>query len=216
MSFASKKLGLIAAMAATAVCSSAMAANNMGWYITPSLGVSLGVSVVPDIKLDGDSGTKLESKTGFNGSLAVGMSQGPMSYEVEALYIQAKLDKLKTPIGDFNVDSGKTKVMAGMVNAYYNFEQANTPFVPYVGLGIGYARVKQEGTIGGQGGSASANAFAYQGKLGVNYKIDDAMGVGLGYTYFGTNKADYSDHGDDAGKERVSAHNFALSLKWMF
>ena len=92
---------------------------------------------------------------------------------------------------------GQTYMGAIMANAFYDFfvPGGTTNWVPYVGLGIGYATVKRSNTLYFNSVevpystfSESANAPAAQGVVGASYYLDDFFAISLDYRYFTTKK----------------------------
>lgn len=125
--------------------------------------------------------------------------------ESELLFNQSPFRKFT--IGDFQVTnskssgirfSGFTRTAALMINgifdAYSIFDQ--TCYVPYVGIGIGYARVQNSVklfnnnvVIPGTSLSNHQNGGAAQFILGLNYFMDDFTTIGLDYRYFTAKQA---------------------------
>lgn len=98
---------------------------------------------------------------------------------------------------------GNTTMMTAFFNGYYDFlsPNAESGFVPYVGLGIGIAKVKNSAdfTYNSQiivKTSNSKNSGALQGILGFSYYLDDFTRFSLDYRYFTTNNSDASDFFD--------------------
>ncbi len=67
--------------------------------------------------------------------------------------------------------------LAGMINMYHDFNIAEIPFTPYVGIGAGVTKVKFLGK--------TRYALAYQAKLGVNYQLTAQTQAFAGLRYFG-------------------------------
>ena len=65
-----------------------------------------------------------------------------------------------------------------MSNVYFDFVNGS-PFTPYVGVGVGGARVENEL------GERDA-AFAYQGRAGVEVALGERFAIGAEYVYFRT------------------------------
>ncbi len=78
-----------------------------------------------------------------------------------------------------------------MVNGYYDFDLGNN-FVPYVGAGLGWAHAYQRISLTPAAAATATltvndtqNLFAFQGILGVDYKISDSVRIGLSYHALG-------------------------------
>lgn len=91
--------------------------------------------------------------------------------------------------------NGSSGAFYGMVNGFYDFyinDQDENPLVPYVGLGIGMASVKNSvnfvDTIINQsiGGNVTSHAGAAQLIVGVSYFLDDYAWIGVDFRYLST------------------------------
>lgn len=130
--------------------------------------------------------TTLDFKNGYNGGLAVGYKDGNYRYEGELLYMQSKKKTFMGNTPDENA-TGRNKVYAAMANLYYDI--TNSTIYPYVGAGVGVARVKTHIEDGGndpQPLNASSTEFAYQGIAGIGAKVSDNVNLFVDYRYFGT------------------------------
>jgi outer membrane protein OmpA-like peptidoglycan-associated protein len=104
-----------------------------------------------------------------------------------------------------------------MVNALYDIP-VNFPVVPYVGAGVGYARIKADGVniAGTTVMDDTSNKFAYQGIVGAAYRMTDNLKLGLEYRYFATLDPEFSTSAGTNVDSEYSAHNVLLSLRWEF
>lgn len=132
-----------------------------------------------------------------------------------------------------------TAVYSGMFNMYYDFA-TDTKFTPYIGAGLGYARVKTKAHTWGHCGTPantydlsfnkSANNFAFHIDLGGSYALTDQISLDLGYRYtnFGRIKTDPTIR-DSMGKMmgvdgpfmidgdiKVTMHEINLGLRYAF
>jgi opacity protein-like surface antigen len=145
----------------------------------------------PGFTSDTDSGPagfedETEFKIGFTGSGAVGYvfpfglrAEG----EIGFLYAPVKRE------GGVDVD-GSVKDYLLMANAYYDLKLAALgPFKPYVGVGIGAARVNDDHEVffNSLGVKAEVDgwrtALAYQARAGVGYDVNQWLDLSLGYRY---------------------------------
>ena len=94
---------------------------------------------------------------------------------------------------------GQTYTAALFGNVFYDFftPGAETSYVPYIGAGIGYARVyngikfyEHSLVIPGSNLSSTANAPAVQGIIGLSYFLDDFASFGLDFRYLTTKSFD--------------------------
>jgi opacity protein-like surface antigen len=143
--------------------------------------------------LPGGEGT-IEFKTGFTGSAAVGYhfplglrAEGELGY----LYTRLKRD------GGVEVD-GSIKNYLFMANGYFDVKiPALGPFIPFVGGGIGAARVNDDHDVVVRGPCSACGrpvparidvdewrtAFAYQARGGMTYDVNQWLDLSLGYRY---------------------------------
>jgi OmpA-OmpF porin, OOP family len=160
----------------------AVGARN-GWYA--SLGAGLNVERNSTIQ-GGGFNSRAEFNNGFVGNGAVGYSFGSIRVEGEIPYRRNGVDKL-TPSA---TGGGHVSSVAGMANAYYDF-LPNSRFDPYVGAGIGVARVNFDSINGGGATQIDDSdvVFAYQGIAGARYLIAPHWDLGAEYRYFATANA---------------------------
>lgn len=160
-------LSAAAALSSLALAGAAHAqqAPDAQWYVRGDAGASFGSEVNSTPKVKGDSGWTVDA--------AVGRAFGPnVRGEAELLYSEA----------DQKSNDGRIKVLAGLVNGYYDFD-TGTPFRPFVGAGIGIGQVKLDG------GPIHDDdtGFAYQLQTGVAYPINPQLSAQVAYRYLGVN-----------------------------
>lgn len=201
---------IITASLIAALHSTTYAANPVpGWYGSLLVGASAaptntfhftqsiaGFSTVPvDLSL--------HYKYYVDSAITLGYRCDNYRLEGEALYNNNPLSKLvingvtinnMNSSAGFRVKGGNT-ILGLMFNGYYDMNIASSDgesdWVPYIGLGLGYARVKDNmkfyynnALIPGSQLSATNNAPAGQAILGTHYFMDDFWAVGLDYRYF--------------------------------
>jgi OmpA-OmpF porin, OOP family len=171
----------------------------------------------------GDEGD-LEFKTGLTASAAVGYSfPFGLRVEGEGGYLYAPVKR------DFGVEvDGSVKSYLFMANAYYDLKLGK--FKPYVGLGIGGARLHHDHEVfvdtrsvvlfGGTGPSGPVGvkveldewrtAFAYQARAGLLYDVNQWLDLSLGYRFVNI-EGGHVDHA--FGRTRFGAiKNHSLEL----
>src|SRR5690606_22346355 len=97
--------------------------------------------------------------------------------------------------------AGYANVTDLMINGLYDFNKGGT-VQPYIGLGVGGARIKAKATnrvntVGDvtnalNGFSDKATGIAYQGLLGVGFKLTERMTMDVGYKYFTVEDLDFA------------------------
>ena len=109
------------------------------------------------------------------------------SLEFDNITVQ-KTGKFTTGLGM----KGQTTALAFMLNGFYDFYSTNelSYFSPYLGLGIGYASIKNsvqfyfnDVSIPGASISDTSNTPVAQLIIGAGYFVDDFTSVGLDYRY---------------------------------
>lgn len=143
------------------------------------------------------------------GSLAVGTAfktaNGAIRTELE---YNRNEDAEKT---HYSIIKLEVETQSVMLNGYYDFD-TGTKLTPYVGAGIGYAKVK--GTLyvsGVKDGSIDDNNFAWQAGFGAGYALTDKVTFDTGYRY-----VDYGDFTEDSVKVDTSAHELYAGLRYSF
>lgn len=130
-------------------------------------------------------------KRGTNLRAALGYQAGNFRYELEPLHLRSryKLVKAKNNVPlSMPFQTGFTRTTAAMSNIYYEFNPTKHWTVPYLGGGIGVARIKnqlrlQENGITSQK-KLKSHAFTYQAIAGVKFNLTKQAAILLDYRYF--------------------------------
>jgi opacity protein-like surface antigen len=234
---------LLAAVAAAAIATPAVAADNAGY-----VGVEGGILFPKSQNIDGSVNftnplvtdiapsdfARVKFKKGYDVDIIGGYDFGMIRVELEGGYKRAKaksitvdptfLTAFNTRAGtaftsdDFGI-SGHASVLSLMGNALLDF--GDKGFGAYVGGGFGRARVKEFGD--------TDSAWAYQGIAGVRTALSDNIDLGLKYRYFRTGRLNFNDSftftgvGNGSGgtatfdaHNRFSSHSLLLSLIYNF
>src|SRR5688572_18846916 len=161
-----------------------------------------------------------EYKTGFTGGAALGYAW-PFGLRLEGefgfLYVPVKSE------GGVEVD-GSIKNYLAMANAYYDLKLAALgPFKPYVGFGLGVARVNVEQDIFREsvGRNVEVNtprtSFAYQARAGVGYEVNRWLDVSLGYRFVHIDGGNYARGGIDVGHlGALNNHSVEVGVAFKF
>lgn len=140
-------------------------------------------------------GRNVDGKVGFAGEAGVGYAfddgfrvEGTANYLVNR--VRPSLDARTA------VDAGGiTRTTALMVSGYYDFIRDGA-FTPYIGVGVGAANVDARiARVAGlaAGGSSIRDrdwAFAYQGTVGIAYRVTPSITLDLSGRYLGTTRLD--------------------------
>jgi len=203
-----------ALLATALLCSAsaaAMAQQTSGLY----LGLGGGANWARDADISGGGiDTEAEFDTGWAalGTVGYGFGNG-LRLEFELGYRDNDIDG----VGGVANAGGSVNVWSGMVNALYDVP-TGWPLTPYIGAGIGYARVKADGiSVGGTTvADDSDNVFAYQGIIGAAYGITQNLKLGLDYRYFATLDPEFETSAGTTVDSEYAAHTVMLGLRWEF
>lgn len=110
--------------------------------------------------------------SGYQLAAAVGKTSGAVRLDSELAYRKA----------DAEQNRGKMSSLSLMFNAWFNLRNSS-PFTPYVGGGIGFARgsMASPGPVDNTG-----SAVAYQAGAGIDFKISEGLSLDFGYRFFDT------------------------------
>jgi opacity protein-like surface antigen len=215
MEMSTKKLVLFSCIFLLLLSSTVFAAE--GVYISGNAGLSL----LRDSTLtDTAAGiitttTDAEFESGLNLGLAVGNDFGNGRFEIAFDYKSHGLDKLKDfsvtgsgNLGDFD-GNGDIKTLSAMINGFYDIP-LGVPVTPYVGGGVGVARIELDNIVirGVSIAGSNDTVFAYQLGAGIGYDIIESITVDIGYRYFRTDNPKFRNT-----KEKYHSHNFILALR---
>jgi OOP family OmpA-OmpF porin len=117
--------------------------------------------------------------------------------------VEGAYDYMSQDVTD--VDDSSINASVLMVNGYYDFD-FGSKFVPYVGVGIGSlmpSATYSDTSIT----NSDQNQFAYQGIVGVDYKVSEKVSVGVNYRYMSWTDTDYMN-----GSENIisASINYAI------
>ncbi len=116
--------------------------------------------------------------------------------------------------GDFSEMKSQTL----MANAYFDFNTGSN-WTPYVGAGIGYARLKNTlGYTGNEGYSISKSKgnFAWNVSVGTTYAIDKNLALDVSYRFADYGKVTHKFEDQTEGKVKQRANEFSLGVRYSF
>lgn len=224
------KLGIAGLILASGV---AFAAEpEQGWYV----GLLGNVNYAPNVKFTFTNPFtsvrtqgNLKYGIGGGGGLQLGYRCGYFRYEGELIYetngydtisanppfarlaaIQTDIRKKRKSRNPLLSLDGKTSLFGGLVNAYYEFYEDGTApdWVPYVGLGIGYAAIQNSlhiyctnpalgcntTSINTKRNSANDSSVLAQAIAGINYMFSETTSLGTDLRYMTTKKIEPYEH----------------------
>ncbi len=196
-----------------------------GFYISPRLGMLVQDQSSASVGVDSNIGHGNGIGFGVTGGLAIGYdkqystSYMPIRLEGEVLFRSA-------PKATMNFQSSGTTykftqnigVDTYFVNAYYDFHSAGA-FVPFIGAGVGYARVDNKFTEGNQFFDTVSNQLAYCFNVGLSWLVQTGFGLDVGYRY--TNVGETQNTATYSGGKYVSnavpnMHELIMAVRLTF
>ena len=200
------RMMLLLSAAVLAGSAGGAAAQNMweGLY----LGGAAGITLPDDSDIEG-SGIRTDAELDYGPALSgvVGYDlPGPFRTELELNFRTNDVDEIGSASG-----GGELRSYGALVNLFYDFALGGG-FTPYVGAGIGGARLVADGIspVAGTNINGHDTVLAYQGIAGVAYGLSPSTAITLDYRYFATGDGDFNT-GTGAGVD-VSSSNHAVML----
>lgn len=185
------------------------------WYVAGGLGATW----YDDLTISGAGAGRLSMDTGYTGNVSIGRYLDDirvLRLEVEGVFSRANINNFGGAKADGSLDNSSL-----MVNFLYDI-QTGTPWVPFLGGGIGYSRVGMN-NLSAVGGptlvDSSDNVFAYQFKGGVAYQFDPAWAVTVAYRYFATENPSFSGSSAMPGTVNTGgtrSHNAEVGFRFNF
>ena len=138
---------------------------------------------------------ELTTETGYGFSLAIGNDLPEYRFELELAYRLSDLDELAVSGSAAQSVEGEVSSATLLANYYADFD-TNTAITPFIGGGIGLAKVDLQienitGVVVDESGDDTV--FAYQAALGVAFKMNETATIELSYRYFATAEPDIND-----------------------
>lgn len=184
-------------------------AGEKGYYV----GAGVGLVKPSDKNISGVNSGKVNFDNTFMGSISLGYDYAsPWRGEVELSRRGGNVDTVSGAAG-----SGEVLATGIMANALYDFNTIGS-ITPYVGAGLGLAQVKLDSVrpFGTANYNDSDNALAYQGIVGVSYKIKDNLDFFTDYRYMGARGIDVTSSAGNAGSFNYGSHAIMAGLRFAF
>ncbi|MBA3005330.1 MAG: outer membrane beta-barrel protein [Proteobacteria bacterium] len=210
-----------------ALALSATSASAAGMYVSGKL----GLSVPPTLTASGaDYWGTWADDVSFDTGMAI---NGAFGYDFNGFRAEAELGYQQNNLdtddwreadrfgyyrsGTLSYADGDMTATTFFANGYYDFKN-NSPFVPYLGVGIGYANIELNDVKVDPwdvGYSNDDGVFAYQLMAGVSYAINKTVALDFSYRYVGAADPSFDDYGGTTDFEFAS-HNFLLGARMSF
>lgn len=144
-------------------------------------------------------------------------ADGDVRFEVEGGYHALGLKDITIGGTTNSNPKGDLSVTTLMGNVYYDI-RTNSNYTPYIGAGIGGARIGFDKSNGFSTTKSSDNQFAYQFMTGVSYTPDSMPNTdwSLGYRYLGTSGPSYKTTTGKVSFDNINESNIELGLRYHF
>jgi len=212
-------LGVMPAAAAQAQVIDGLYIGALGGYnIVQDTDLKTSPTAVPNSEASFDDGWAGIGRIGYGFALAPTVG---MRVELEGNYRSNSVGGVRLANAGQTGVGGTQKTYGAMVNALFDFDLG---FVtPYIGAGVGWAWTEWDGVRWGgqQRVSDTADNFAYQGIVNLNFPIATVPGLSLTgeYRYFATLENKFTVT-NTAGVTSVEAdnvnHTFLIGLTYAF
>jgi OOP family OmpA-OmpF porin len=164
-------------------------------------------------------------KEGYVAGGDVGYDFGRVRLDAEVLYRHANVQATRITAGGSNFPSltgqstpiGDVAALAGMANIMVDM-LPHSRWTPYVGAGIGGARIALENyqALGTTFISQKRWELAYQGIAGVRYQGSPAISLSLDYRYFATMNVNLRDSEGASFKIPYASHTVMVGIAYHF
>ena len=144
---------------------------------------------------------------------APGNSVGEGRIELEYTRRSNPLNQVKFIDGSFKGD-GNVTADSLLVN-FFGVFRGNRPWSPYIGAGIGAARIEASDlkVSGFPMSNGSAVVFAYQLGTGIDFALTDNLSLDLGYRFFNSTKPKFTEVNGQTFKMDYFSHSAVLGLR---
>jgi opacity protein-like surface antigen len=199
-----------------------------GPYISGFLGATMPKDSVifTDVSGGGVADETINFDTGVNTGVTGGYDFGYVRLEGEISYKHNEMAGIKnnnSPSTSYRNVDGNVGVMATMFNAFFNLRN-DSPVTPYFGGGIGAATIYISDSYANVGGAArdlvyskdDDTVFAYQIGTGVEIALRPRYSLDLGYRYFATDKASFTNGRFLSNGLKMESHNVAVGFRFKF
>ncbi|MDF2550114.1 MAG: hypothetical protein K0S07_1181 [Chlamydiales bacterium] len=165
--------------------------------------------------------TKLKDH-GFGGAFAGARWSSGLRLEAEYAYRQNKIKEYTdagTLVVSVPADKARQQMQSLMANVYYDIPVENSPVIPFVGAGIGAARINTRGTtLGLTTHSKNKDVGMYQLMVGIDGRLNDSTRAGVTYSYYrcGHVRLDSRDVAGTSWKTKSQGHSVSANVKFEF
>ena len=186
----------------------------------PYLGAFIGGSALMTAKASDDLGDfSLKFDPALTGSAVLGWDFEPGNpvgegrIELEYTRRSNPLNEVKFVEGSFK-GGGRVTADSLLFNVYGVFHD-NSRWAPYIGLGVGVARIEASDLKVTSWPMSSDSAFvlAYQAGAGIDFALTDHLNLDLGYRFFSSTKPKFNEVNGHKFEMDYISHNAVLGLR---
>lgn len=202
---------VLAAVAAGALATPALAQDAGSNYVQFNLGASVAGDADLDVTVGPDSfAGEADLETGTFGSIAGGLGmEGGFALEGELLLLTSDIDTAAADAALGAPLDAHVEAHAALVNGVYNFQTGG--FRPYAGAGVGFGSSKYR--LGGE--SEDDMGIAWQVKTGVVIPTSETLSWDIGYRFVSLPGFDVSEPGVSVDVDG-SAHIVSVGARIAF
>ncbi len=185
------------------------------------LGLFGGLSLVDGARNESGTGTfNFDFNTGYGALATLGYDLredfphiGIGRVEIEAAYRSNGLDEVSFAQATLPTE-GDVRVASLMLNTFGEYRDT-LPMLPYIGGGIGLARVELDGVRFGDTllFDDSDTVFAWQVGAGIGWQAARNLVLDLGYRYFSTVNLRFTDAEGERFKSKYDSHLILLGAR---
>ena len=202
--------GCAVALGATTGYAQSGMQDKEGLYVTGALGASFPRdSTMKGAGFDQSA----EMDAGWLALIGVGNAYGNgFRTDIELGYQRSSVDKVSGVDASGHMGAGSL-----MANVYYDFA-VDWPVRPFVGIGLGGARVNASGISPVNGSRVGDNdiGFAWQATAGVAYAINDRLDATLAYRYFDVPDLSFKTDAGASVDSDYASHMIMVGLRYSF
>lgn len=170
---------------------------------------------------------RVEYDPGITSGGTGGYDFGYLRLEGEMSYKRGEINSVNDQTsGERYVNAdGDVQLFATMANAFFDVHNGS-PITPYLGGGLGYARVKLSNTRAVSSSTGDVNdhvlrsgeegAFAYQVGAGLEAELSRRVSLDIGYRYFGTSRITFDNNWPNTTGLKLESHNATVGVRIKF
>lgn len=153
------------------------------WYI----GGDIAAVFLYESDIDNGFSGLAEFENGYGFAGVVGRNFNSWRIEGEIAYRKNDYDKVGIKGGQKVSVDGSFKSLGFLANGYYDFK-IQEPFVPFVMIGIGGAKLNTDAVSGGGVSIPDDDVwqFAYQFGIGIGWQVTKSLTLDLSYRFYAT------------------------------